>query len=66
MRTSARRMLQSRSSGLHCSVGAHRRKPFDASSINSFEDARALLAYIDSLTPDKPGYVPRPGKNGRS
>jgi mono/diheme cytochrome c family protein len=26
----------------------------------SLEDARALLAYIDSLAPDKPGYVPRP------
>jgi hypothetical protein len=45
------------------SVSGHDEMPgFDF----ALEDARALLAYIDSLTPDKPGYVPRPGKHGRS
>ena len=41
------------------SVSGHDEMPgFDF----ALEDARALLAYIDSLSPDKPGYVPRPGK----
>ena len=41
------------------SVSGHDEMPgFDF----ALEDARALLAYIDSLTPDKPGYVSRPGK----
>ena len=45
------------------SVSGHDEMPgFDF----GLEDARALLAYIDSLTPDKPGYVPRTGKHGRS